>query len=133
MFYLPDPKVRLPNISLDPKHRDVERAVTIIEDAIGEFPFSDDASRANLYAGLLTPIIRQYITGYVPLLLIDAPQAGNGKSLLAEIIAIIMTGRDSSLLVASDKDAEMEKRITTALVLLLLAGCTCRVITARDY
>ena len=53
-------------------------ACDALRDPIGDFPFVDDASRANSLALMLTPILRQAIPGPVPLALIDKPKRGTG-------------------------------------------------------
>jgi hypothetical protein len=45
-----------------------------------------------MLALFLTPEIRPAIQGNIPAALLDAPQAGNGKSLLAEVVALKSTG-----------------------------------------
>ena len=59
-------------------------AISLIDEVIGEFPYQDTASHANAHGLLLTPIIRQSISGHVPLALLDATRPGTGKTLLAE-------------------------------------------------
>jgi hypothetical protein len=52
----------------------------------------------------------------VPLALIDAPQQGTGKSLLANVISTISTGRAAAMMPAPDNDEEWRKRITSTLM-----------------
>lgn len=65
---------------------DVQRAVEWIDDALTDFPFADEASRANAFAAILTPVIRPYLEDATPFLRIEAFQQGTGKSLLAKTI-----------------------------------------------
>jgi hypothetical protein len=76
----------------------------------------DDASWANTMALLLTPVVRPVIRGHVPLALIDAPRAGTGKGLLNDAVALIATGRQSSIMTAPREEEEWRKKITSALV-----------------
>ena len=65
---------------------------------------------------LLTPLIRQSISGHVPIALLDAPRPGTGKSLLAETVAMIATGRKAAMIAAPyDDDNEWRKRIASTL------------------
>jgi hypothetical protein len=55
----------------------------------GEFPYADQASRANALAYLLTPFVRYLIEGQTPLHMFDAPTPGTGKTLLATSMASV--------------------------------------------
>ena len=85
LYYLPPRGFTAPAVPSHPSQAEVRAAVDLIEEAIGEFPYADAASRANTWALLLTPILRPAIRGNTPLALIDKPQAGTGASLLAEL------------------------------------------------
>src|SRR5260370_8082341 len=82
---------------------------------MGEFPFQDRACYANALALLLTPLIRQAINGHVPLALLDATRPGTGKSLLAELVALIATGRKAAMMGAPYDDDEWRNRISAPL------------------
>jgi hypothetical protein len=120
LFYIPKIGMKIPHLSLRPTAEELQNAVNLINEALGDFPFVDSASRAAAWAGCLTPILRPLISGRVPLILIDAPGAGTGKGLLCEVIARIATGRPGAVMIAPREDDEMRKRITT----LLLGGAT---------
>jgi len=119
LVYAPAPGFRLPRIPEQPTSADLGEAVAMIADAIGEFPYADAASRANAFALLLTPIIRQAIGGHAPLAILDAPQAGTGKTLLGDLTAVIATGRPGAMMTAPGRrgdDAEWRKSITSVLM-----------------
>ena len=88
----------------------------LIRRAIGEFPYADQASYANAIAAMLTPIIKPAIDAPAPLAILDAPQAGTGKSLLCDVIAITATGRAGEMFSAPRDEDEWRKVITTALM-----------------
>jgi hypothetical protein len=88
----------------------------LIDEAIGEFPYEGDADRANAFGTLLTTVIRHAIAGKSPLGLFDAPQAGTGKSLLAEVIGFIPTGSEPAMMGAVEDDNEWRKQITSTLL-----------------
>ncbi len=115
LAYVPVPGLTIPPIPAHPTDDDVVAAITLIDEAIGEFPFQDKASEANAIALLLTPIIRQAINGHVPLALLDATRPGTGKSLLAELVALIATGRKAAMMGAPYDDDEWRKRIAATL------------------
>ena len=116
LYYRPAPGFECPEIPEKPAREDVRSALDLINEAVGEFPYSDRASAANTLALLITMLIRPAIPGLIPLGLIDAPQAGTGKSLLAEVLVKMGTGRDAEM--AGDKrtDEEWGKQITSQLI-----------------
>lgn len=115
LAYEPVPGLVVPPIPEHPTAEDLVAAITLLEEAIGEFPFQDQACHANALALLLTPIIRQAIAGHVPLALLDATRPGTGKSLLAELVALIATGRKAAMMGAPYDDDEWRKRIAATL------------------
>lgn len=115
LVYIPASHLEIPPIPFRPAREDINAALTLIEDAIGEFPFADGASYANALALLLTPLIRQAINGHVPLALIDATRPGTGKTLLSELVAMIATGRAAALMAAPNDEDEWRKRIASTL------------------
>ena len=115
IFYAPASTLKSFPLPESPTKEDVSRARDVIEDAIGEFPYSDDASHANIYGLLLTPILRPAISGCTPLSVVDAPQAGTGKSLLIDVLSIITTGRPAAMMPYPYKEEEMQKQIGASL------------------
>lgn len=115
LYHHPAPGFEMPAVSENPKPGEVDQALAIIDEAIGEFPFADTASAANARGLLLTPIIRQAIQGCVPLGLIDKPQMGTGGSLLAELVSYIGIGRHAEMLGQPAHEDEWRKQITAKL------------------
>ena len=115
LFYKPLAGLQVPPVKDRPNRTDLQHALAVLDDAIGEFPYEDDAGRANTLALLLTPIVRHLIDGPVPLALIDAPQAGTGKTLLTEIVALITTGVAGPMTAAPREEEEWRKSITATL------------------
>jgi hypothetical protein len=108
---------------------EVEAAVIFIDEAIYDFPFAEkdpgsdveykqagNPNRANMFGLLLTPIVRPAIAGVVPLALIDAPQAGTGKSLLVDLFSIVTTGRAAAMMPFPRQEEEMQKLIGSTLL-----------------
>jgi hypothetical protein len=119
LIYRPVKGCMMPSVPDHPTQGDVAHAVSTLNDVLCDFPFENEASRANAFALMLTPIIRPLIP-LAPMALIDAPQAGSGKGLLTDVVSIIATGRPASKgSVPTDSD-ELEKKITS----LLSAGST---------
>lgn len=116
LYYCPAPGLEIPEIPERPETGDIDAAKDCIDDAIGQFPFVDEASRANFYGLLLTPIMRPMFNGSPSgLALIDAPAAGTGKSLLVEVMALITTGRYAPMSPLPYRDEELEKVIFATL------------------
>jgi hypothetical protein len=145
LYYSPDPSLSIPPLSDTPSSDHIEIALELIHQAIGEFPYADEASYANAIAAMLTPIIKPAIDAPAPLAILDAPQAGTGKSLLCDVIAIIATGRAGEMFSSPKDQDEWRKVITTALmsstpVLIfdnvirpLESGELCSVLTASTW
>ena len=106
----------VPNIPLTQENFNAARA--LIREMIEDFPFKDEASRANTIALMLLPILRTAIVGPTPMTVFDAPVAGTGKSLLAEIILSLYCPRGipSRSCPPQDDDAEWKKSITSAII-----------------
>ncbi|HEY1759643.1 MAG TPA: hypothetical protein VGG72_29990 [Bryobacteraceae bacterium] len=72
LYYAPDPTLVLPDLVEEPTTDHRQIALEMIQDILVDFPFVDDASRANAIAAMLTPICRPAIRGATPLALFDA-------------------------------------------------------------
>ncbi len=103
-----------------PSHEDAVRAAVSLMDVVADFPFAKPDHGAAWLANLLTPLARFAFAGPAPLFLIDANVRGSGKSLLADVVSLIITGREMSRMTNPKDDDEARKRITA----LALAGDT---------
>ena len=102
-----------PEITSTPSADDTQRAVAMLFDLVADFPFRDAGSRSGWLASLLTPLAREAYRGCTgPLFLFDANVRGSGKSLLADINSLVVTGREATRLTAPRDDDEARKRIT---------------------
>jgi hypothetical protein len=116
LYYAPDPELKLPVLAESPVRDHIEVGVELINELLSEFPFDGLASKANAFAAALTPIVRPAIDAPCPMALFDAPQAGTGKSLLADSISIIATGRAGEMFSVPRDEDEVRKQITTILL-----------------
>jgi len=116
LYYVPAAGMAPPTVPSKPSRAELAAAMALIDETIGDFPYCDEASRANAFALLLTPVLRPAIVGNAPLALIDKPQAGTGASLLAEAVSILATGRQAAMMTAPRDDEEWRKKITAALL-----------------
>jgi hypothetical protein len=117
-----DPRSRLlvcvpPDLALSvparPTPADVRAAVAAIGDVLRDFPFECPAHRAAWFAGLLTPLAWFAFEGPAPLLLIDANTRGAGKGLLADVAALILTGRRFPVMAYTADKEELRKKVTS--------------------
>jgi len=117
LFYEPGNELQGPNVPANPTKEEAKNALKhIIDEIFVDFPFKDDASKANALALLLSPVVRPMIDGNVPLALLDKPQAGTGASFLAEVVAMIATGRPANMMSAPETEDEWRKAITSTLL-----------------
>jgi hypothetical protein len=115
LYYRPVEGLDVPEIPAVPTEPDIKAAISLLDEAVGEFPYEDGSSAANTLALILTPLVRQAVNGPVPLALIDKPQAGTGGSLLAETVAVIGSGHTAEMLGAPRDEEEWRKQITAKL------------------
>lgn len=116
LVYCPDPKLTIPPVPSEPTKDEVRAARDQLLDLIEEFPFVDDASRANALALILTPVVRVAIAGPVPIALVDKTKRGTGASLLAQFVLVIATGAATDLMTMPRDEEELRKKITAGLV-----------------
>jgi putative DNA primase/helicase len=97
-----------------PTKHDAKTAVAVLDELLTEFPFEDDVSRATALSMLITPIVRGAMP-VAPMHLVVAPEAGSGKSYLADVASMIATSeRCAAISAAPDDPAETQKRLIAA-------------------
>lgn len=107
----------IPPVSDVPDPRDVDIALGLLDDAVGEFCFADRESKANALGLILSTVFRASVPGLIPMAVIDAPTAGSGKSHLADLTSMIAFGRTAPMGAAPNgNDEELRKRITALLM-----------------
>ena len=116
LYLVPSPGLENIEVPEQPCSDHIEVALEVIRDAIGDFPFVDQSSYANAVGAMMTSVCRHIISGPVPLALFDATTQGTGKTLLAEVIAIILTGRAAELMSAPAEPEEWRKQLTSILI-----------------
>ncbi len=116
LIYRPRTGLSVPAIPDDPSAGDVAVATAMLQEAICDFPFADEASRAGALALMLTPIVRPAIEGNVPLAVLDATKAGTGKGLLGGLASLVATGTAGAVLPAPRREDEMQKTLFSALL-----------------
>jgi hypothetical protein len=80
IWYEPDTKMTIDPIPQNPSDEDITSAKRwLLEEYLVNFPFQKPHDRANAVGFVLTPFVREMVTGPTPLGLIQAPVAGTGK------------------------------------------------------
>lgn len=94
---------------------DARDALEKLKDAFYELPVVDDQDRAAVIAAVLTALVRRVLPS-APLVGITAPAPGTGKSMLADAISVIATGRRVAVLGLGKDEIEGDKRLQSALL-----------------
>ena len=95
-----------------PSEEQKEEALLRLMEAVSDFPFAGDAHFSAWLASLLTPLARFAFAGPSPVNLIDANVRGAGKSLLADVCHMIVTGRPAARMPYVRDEGELRKQIT---------------------
>lgn len=103
-----------PELIGHPSLDDARRALTQLLEPFAQFPFVGDEDRAVLVTGILTALQRRILLS-APIFGFTAPVPRTGKSLLADSIAIIATGREAPAMAVSTESDEMRKAILACL------------------
>ncbi|MFZ1613723.1 MAG: hypothetical protein WAT51_06100, partial [Holophaga sp.] len=113
IFFQPDGV--LPIVPPHPTASDVKDAVHLLHECVQDFPFDGPRDKAAFLAALLTPFATEAYKGPRPFFLIDANTPGTGKSLLADVIGWIFTGRALPR-ITEDSSKEEEKKVLTGII-----------------
>lgn len=89
------PTVRIDPTPEQPTQADAAAALAALAEPFAEFPFASEAARFVPVAAILTMIGRAAIEGATPAFVFDATTRGSGKTLLADVVSIVATGRDA--------------------------------------
>ncbi len=119
--------VAFPPVSEAPSKEEGRAALDVLVDVISEFPFvSDDddgasggarasQSRSVALAMIITAVARPMFNA-APMFGISAPTMATGKSLLADVPAMIVTGRRATKMSQGASEEEDEKRLLSVLM-----------------
>lgn len=116
LLYQPVPGFEVPPIPERPTAGEIAAArALIVDDLLGEFPFTSQAERAHAVALLLLGFLRAMVDGPTPLHLIEKPTPGTGATLMVDAIATILTGSGVGAMTEGTDEEEWRKRITAKL------------------
>ena len=98
-----------------PSRAEAHAALERLSTLVAAFPFVGPEDRAVWLAALLTACVRRSLPT-APMFAFSAPTAGSGKSLLVDLIAVIASGSRAPVFSQGQDEAEMEKRLSGALL-----------------
>ena len=108
--------VVFPQIPEHPTRAQAEAALTFIgQEVLAGFPFAEPSDRAAALSALLTALIRPALRT-APMHTFDAPHPGSGKSLLADVVALVATGNTAKVMSFTRDPEEMRKRVLSVLL-----------------
>jgi len=114
--FLSPPAPPSPPIPESPGREDGRAALDhLIEGVLSGFDFTAAHDRAAALSGILTAAVRPSLRT-APLHAFSAPRPASGKSLLADCIALIVTGRPATNMSFTPDPDESRKRILTILL-----------------
>lgn len=98
-----------PTIPLRPTLEDARAALAKIHYVLKDFPFVGAEDRSVAEAAILTALIRPALRT-APLFSFQAAKMGSGKSLLADVVSLIATGRAAAVMSQGADENEDKKR-----------------------
>ena len=103
-----------PALPEEPTRLDAERAVDLLGELLQGFPFVEETDRVAALSALLTGVIRKSL-GTAPLFTFTAPKPRSGKSLLADLVGLLATGRRPATITFTGDAPEEKKRLMALL------------------
>lgn len=98
-----------------PSRDDAVAALGLLRSVLEGFPFVDAGSRSVALSAILTAVCRKSLRT-APLHGFSAPTMGTGKSLLADVVAMVATGRDAPVMSQGEDNEDDRKRLLSILM-----------------
>lgn len=114
--------VEFPVVPAHPTKEDAARALAALNEILKDFPWLAGCDRAAALAAILTATIRPSLRT-APLFAFRAPKMASGKSLLADVVAMIATGRTVSVMSQGRDEEEDKKRMLAILIEGIPVAC----------
>lgn len=102
-----------PEIPEAPSRDDATAALHDLLEAVSTFDTVADVDGAVIVSAILTALVRRSLPT-APLHAVTAHTAGSGKSMLADLVALIATGRICPVISGGQSSEELEKRLGAA-------------------
>jgi putative DNA primase/helicase len=110
LWYRPDSQLVIPEIAENPTREQAEAALKLLDNLLVNFPFETAVDRSVALAAILTAVLRGAFN-VAPMNLLRAPDAGSGKSFLADLVSTIARGQVCPVITNAKSIEEMEKRL----------------------
>ena len=105
-----------PTIPERPDHKQGRAALDfLLQQVLSGFTFAAPHDQAAALSAILTAMVRSSLRT-APMHVFSAPLKGSGKSLLANIVGMIATGRPATTMVFTADPEEQRKRVLTILM-----------------
>jgi len=131
-------------IPSNPSKDDAKDALNILLNVLKDFSFENKVSKSVALAAILTTLTRKAMAT-APLFGFSAPKMASGKSLLADAVSLIATGKPNSVIAQAENETEEKKRLLGILmegdsiicydnIERPFGGSTlCSILTQREY
>ena len=114
-LYLDTQGTKFALIPDEPSRDDALSALGKLQEMVKGFPWVGASDRSTALAAMLTGLIRRSLRT-APLFAFRAPKMGSGKSLLADVVAMLGTGRVASVMSQGKDEDEDKKRMLAILM-----------------
>ena len=101
--------------SCQPSKQAALESLSYLRRWLADFPFKSEVDESVAMACLMAAADRVNLDN-IPLTAFNAPTAGTGKSLLVDVIGVVSSGKPVSVLSQGKDEAEMEKRLHSAML-----------------
>jgi hypothetical protein len=109
------PSAHYPPLPQCPTREHARQAAGLLLSLVDEFPFVAGHQTVWL-AAILTMLGKPAVNGPCPMFLFEAPSPGSGKTLLAELVGLITTGREAPVSELPGDNEEVRKAIASILL-----------------
>ena len=93
----------------------LEALAFIINEVLSGFPFANPHDRSAALSAILTAMVRHGLKN-APMHTYNAPVMASGKSLLADVVALVATGHPATVMSYTPDGDEMRKRVLSVLM-----------------
>lgn len=104
-----------PDVPLAPSRQQAIDALAKLKALIKGFPFVAPSDESAALAAILTALVRSALRT-APLFAFKAPKMGSGKSLLADVVALVATGDCAPTVSGEANEEELRKRFSAVLL-----------------
>lgn len=109
------PNAEFPDFNPRPTKQDATSALNRFLAIVKDYPFKADKHKIACVAAFITPLLRRSISSCTPMFVFDSNMPGTGKTMLADIVGILATGRDMPKVSYESDNAEFKKILTAVL------------------